>query len=75
MKNSTDYCLFLEIQHIFYSKENDWGFSHFLGWNVSTIFKFIEIYLNLNIELYLIKIIALFRILLILRKASSKMTL
>ncbi|XP_054155064.1 ubiquitin carboxyl-terminal hydrolase 7-like [Oppia nitens] len=22
-----------KIQHIFYSKENDWGFSHFLGWN------------------------------------------
>ena len=41
MKNSIDYCLFLEIQHIFYSKENDWGFSHFLGWNVSTIFEFI----------------------------------
>ena len=22
-----------EIQHLFYSKENDWGFSHFLSWN------------------------------------------
>uniref|UniRef100_A0A146KS22 Ubiquitin carboxyl-terminal hydrolase 7 n=1 Tax=Lygus hesperus TaxID=30085 RepID=A0A146KS22_LYGHE len=22
-----------KIQHLFYSKENDWGFSHFLGWN------------------------------------------
>ncbi|KAG9509762.1 Ubiquitin carboxyl-terminal hydrolase 7, partial [Fragariocoptes setiger] len=21
------------IQHVFYSKENDWGFSHFLAWN------------------------------------------
>ncbi|XKL66747.1 hypothetical protein PGB90_010167 [Kerria lacca] len=25
-----------KIQHIFYSKENDWGFSHFLGWNEVT---------------------------------------
>lgn len=22
-----------KIQHLFYSKENDWGFSHFLSWN------------------------------------------
>ncbi|XP_017767859.1 PREDICTED: ubiquitin carboxyl-terminal hydrolase 7 isoform X1 [Nicrophorus vespilloides] len=22
-----------KIQHLFYSKENDWGFSHFMGWN------------------------------------------
>jgi hypothetical protein len=21
-----------EIQHLFYSKENDWGFSHFMSW-------------------------------------------
>jgi len=21
------------ISHLFYSKENDWGFSHFLTWN------------------------------------------
>lgn len=21
-----------EIQHLFYSKENDWGFSHFMTW-------------------------------------------
>lgn len=27
------YVLFLEIQHLFYSKENDWGFSHFMAWN------------------------------------------
>ena len=25
--------LFPEIQHLFYSKENDWGFSHFMAWN------------------------------------------
>lgn len=25
--------LFSEIQHLFYCKENDWGFSHFLAWN------------------------------------------
>lgn len=24
--------LLLEIQHLFYSKENDWGFSHFMTW-------------------------------------------
>lgn len=24
--------LILEIQHLFYSKENDWGFSHFMTW-------------------------------------------
>ena len=24
-----------EIQHLFYSKENDWGYSNFLPWNVS----------------------------------------
>jgi len=30
-RNST--CIiFLEIQHLFYSKENDWGFSHFMTW-------------------------------------------
>lgn len=23
----------LEIQHTFYVKENDWGFSHFTSWN------------------------------------------
>ena len=22
-----------KITHLFYSKENDWGFSHYLGWN------------------------------------------
>lgn len=22
-----------KIQHVFYSKENDWGFSHFAAWN------------------------------------------
>lgn len=22
-----------KIQHLFYSKENDWGFSHFMSWN------------------------------------------
>lgn len=22
-----------EIHHLFYSKENDWGFSHFMSWN------------------------------------------
>lgn len=27
------FCLFAEIHHIFYPKENDWGFSHFLSWN------------------------------------------
>jgi ubiquitin carboxyl-terminal hydrolase 7 len=21
-----------EIQHLFYSRENDWGFSHFMTW-------------------------------------------
>ncbi len=21
-----------EIQHLFYTKENDWGFSHFMTW-------------------------------------------
>ncbi len=26
---------FSEIQHLFYSKENDWGFSTFIPWNVS----------------------------------------
>ena len=26
---------FPEIQHLFYSKENDWGFSTFIPWNVS----------------------------------------
>lgn len=25
-------CIFIEIQHLFYSKENDWGFSHFMTW-------------------------------------------
>lgn len=24
--------LFSEIQHLFYTKENDWGFSHFMLW-------------------------------------------
>lgn len=24
--------IFIEIQHLFYSKENDWGFSHFMTW-------------------------------------------
>lgn len=24
-----------EIQHLFYSKENDWGYSNFIVWNVS----------------------------------------
>ncbi|CAG9786247.1 unnamed protein product [Diatraea saccharalis] len=24
---------FRKIQHLFYSKENDWGFSHFMAWN------------------------------------------
>jgi len=28
--------MFSEIQHLFYSKENDWGYSHFIAWNVST---------------------------------------
>lgn len=23
---------FVEIQHLFYTKENDWGFSHFMLW-------------------------------------------
>ena len=23
---------FIEIQHLFYNKENDWGFSHFMLW-------------------------------------------
>lgn len=27
--------LSLEISHLFFSKENDWGFSHFVPWNVS----------------------------------------
>ena len=27
--------IFSEIQHLFYSKENDWGFSTFIPWNVS----------------------------------------
>ena len=22
-----------KIQHLFYSKENNWGFSHYMGWN------------------------------------------
>lgn len=22
-----------DIKHLFYSKENDWGFSHFMSWN------------------------------------------
>lgn len=26
------YHIFIEIQHLFYSKENDWGFSHFMTW-------------------------------------------
>ena len=26
-----------EIQHLFYSKENDWGFSTFIPWNVSHV--------------------------------------
>jgi len=25
-------CILIEIQHLFYSKENDWGFSHFMTW-------------------------------------------
>ena len=25
-----------EIAHLFFAKENDWGFSHFVSWNVST---------------------------------------
>lgn len=30
------YCvLFLGISHLFYCKENDWGFSHFISWSVS----------------------------------------
>lgn len=24
---------FTDIKHLFYSKENDWGFSHFMSWN------------------------------------------
>ena len=24
-----------EISHLFFAKENDWGFSHFVAWNVS----------------------------------------
>ena len=24
--------IFSEIQHLFYTKENDWGFSHFMPW-------------------------------------------
>lgn len=43
-ENGSDFCnfrkirlfsfsyLFTEIQHLFYSKENDWGFSHFMTW-------------------------------------------
>ena len=27
--------LFAEISHLFFAKENDWGFSHFVTWNVS----------------------------------------
>lgn len=23
------------IQHIFYNKENDWGYSYYISWNVS----------------------------------------
>lgn len=30
---NTIFCVRVEIQHLFYSKENDWGFSHFMGWN------------------------------------------
>jgi ubiquitin carboxyl-terminal hydrolase 7 len=26
------YFFLTEIQHLFYSKENDWGFSHFMSW-------------------------------------------
>ena len=25
-----------KITHLFYTKENDWGFSHFMGWNEVT---------------------------------------
>ena len=34
IKNSLMCFLFFlaEIQHLFYSKENDWGFSHFMSW-------------------------------------------
>jgi hypothetical protein len=34
IKNSLNCFLFFltEIQHLFYSKENDWGFSHFMSW-------------------------------------------
>jgi len=31
MRNKIFY-IFIEIQHLFYSKENDWGFSHFMTW-------------------------------------------
>ena len=31
-----DMFLFVEISHLFFSKENDWGFSHFVAWNVSS---------------------------------------
>lgn len=34
------------IQHIFYSKENDWGFSHFATWNVSFSASYIAFYSN-----------------------------
>ena len=26
---------FIEISHLFFAKENDWGFSHFVPWSVS----------------------------------------
>lgn len=35
------YVFFKEIQHLFFSKENDWGFSHFMTLNVSHISPFV----------------------------------
>ena len=32
---SDDFTSILEITHVFYAKENDWGYSSFLHWNVS----------------------------------------
>lgn len=41
--------LFAEISHLFFAKENDWGFSHFVAWNVS---QFVLICFNLKSLFY-----------------------
>ena len=28
-----------KISHLFFAKENDWGFSHFLAWNEVRVFR------------------------------------